>query len=281
MSVEIERRAVELAWRQWTALGVAGVAPPPAHALDLEALVAFMPFIADADPRLADEAMDWSARFGPRFLSRSRLRGLMALMPAATASLAPGLPGFVLRHATAAERSTLSHKSRTPRLDLPVLIQLRSRQVFGVGARADVIAALVSRRRIEPMRILSLEVVGYTKPALAAILDDLASVGVLRKWSSGNAAHYLLEKPGPLRALLEPVPPAPPSWARRLALIAVVLDTWRRFGDRKTYAVELAKALERTRPLTVGIEHEQPPLVGRPRRLVDDVDAWAARLLEA
>jgi hypothetical protein len=166
-------------------------------------------------------------------------------------------------------------------MDLPVLIQLRSRQVFGVGARADVITALVLRGRIEPVRISSIGLIGYSKPAVATVLDDLASVGVLGKWSSGNAAHYVLEKHGPLRALLEPIPPTPPSWARRLALIAIVLDTWRGFRQRRTYAVELAKALEGARPLTVGIEHEQPPIVGRPRTLVDDVGAWATRLLDA
>ena len=74
MSAVIERTAVELLWRQWTALGVAGVAPHPAQAVDLEALIAFTPFVAHADPRLADEARDWCARIGPRFVSISRLR---------------------------------------------------------------------------------------------------------------------------------------------------------------------------------------------------------------
>ncbi|MBI3179050.1 MAG: hypothetical protein HYZ27_05275, partial [Deltaproteobacteria bacterium] len=271
----------ELAWRQWTVLGVAGVAPPPAHAIDLEALVAFMPFVANADPRLGDEALDWYVRIGPRFVARSRLRTLVALMPGVAASVAPSFPTLELAQSKASLRTRLSQKSRAPRLDAPVLVQLRSRQIFGVGARADVIAALVSQRRIEPVRISSIGLVGYTKPAVATVLDDLASVGVLRKWSSGNAAHYLLEKPGPLRALLDPVPPAPPSWAHRLALVAVVLDTWRRFGERRTYAVELAKALERARPLTVGLVHEPPPVLARPRTLVADVSAWAMRLLEA
>ena len=281
MSADLERRATELAWRQWTALGVAGVAPPPNHALDLEALIAFMPFIAAAEPRLTSEALDWCVRFGPRFISRSRLRTILAMMPAVAGGVEVDLPRVALEPTgRRGARKDLSQKSRAPRLDQPVLLQLRSRQVFGVGARADVIAALVVRRR-EPIRISSIGLLGYTKPTVATVVDELASVGVLSKWSAGPVAHYVAEKREALRSLLAPIPAPPPSWPRRLALIAITLETWRRFGARVTYGVELAKALDRARPLTIGNEHEQPPTVGRPATMVADIDAWAALLLEA
>lgn len=279
MSEAIVQQAVEFAWRQWTALGVAGVAPIPEHAIDLEALLAFTPFVAAADPRLAAEALDWCVRIGPRFVSRSRLKQLVALMPAPQVPDHQRLDLALAAVAARRPRPDISGKSRDPRMDLAVTIGLRSRQVFGVGARADVIAALVMRPRVEPCTLTQLGVLGYTRPALAAALDDLASVGVVTK-QAGTRALFLLRKRDPLRALLAPVPRPPPAWVHRLALIATALDVWRRLGARRTYAVELAKELDRLavrlRPLG---PDESPPLVGRPPDLLAAVDNWAMPLL--
>ena len=80
MSDELLRHAVELAWRHWTTLGVRGVAPAPRYPVDLEALIAFTPFIAAGDPRLDEETRDWCTRIGPDFVSVSRLRQLVKLI---------------------------------------------------------------------------------------------------------------------------------------------------------------------------------------------------------
>jgi hypothetical protein len=69
VSEALRNHALELAWRQWTLLGVAGTAPPPDQTVDLEALIAFTPFVTQADPRLEHETIDWCARPPDRRLS--------------------------------------------------------------------------------------------------------------------------------------------------------------------------------------------------------------------
>jgi hypothetical protein len=57
---------LDLLWRQWCSLGVAGHAQPagPGRLIDLEALVLITSSIGRHDPRLFDEAFDWLASFG-------------------------------------------------------------------------------------------------------------------------------------------------------------------------------------------------------------------------
>ena len=280
MSEELQRQAVELAWRHWTALGVAGVAPLPEHAIDLEALIAFTPFVATADPRLMRECVDWCVRIAPSFVSISRLRQLVRLMPPRSDD-ALDLPKLLLEvPKDPSRRAKLSGKSRMPRLEHPSLIQLRSRYIFGVGARADVICVLATRsRKAGAARISSIRPVGYTKPAVAMVMGELAAAGVLEKLIASPGISYKLLKSSSLRALLAPLPRHAPSWPERFVLIANVLEAWRRFGLRASYAFELAKVLDKLRPLAATIE-ERPPIVGRPSTIVGQVTRWSSALLE-
>lgn len=283
MSASLQKEAVELAWRHWTALGVAGVAPLPEVAVDLEALIAFTPFIAAQEPRLERECVDWCTRIGPDTVSISRLRQVARLMPARFESAAHDLPGLAIA-ASSSPRSDagLSNKSRPPRLAHPSLIQLRSRRIFGLGARADILVALAMRGRgAEPVRISAMVSAGYTKRAVAMVIEDLTAAGLLEKLSSHGAAGYKLSRPAPLRALLGPWPKKVPRWPERLALVATVLEVWRQHGARapSTHAIELAKALDRLRPMAAAIE-QSPPLNGRPPVILANVDRWARGLLD-
>lgn len=282
MSDQLQNQAIELAWRQWTALGVSGVAPLPDHAIDLEALIAFTPFIATAEPRLEYECLDWCVRIGPSNVSISRLRQIRRLMPARRDTNALDLPGIMIEAASGQRsRMKLSNKSRPPRLEHPSLIQLRSRRIFGVSARADLIVALATRaRNAEAGRISSILPVGYTKRTVALIFDDLADAGVLEELVVTQAASYKPLKIAPLRALLAPLPKKTPSWPERFALVAAILETWRRFGTRAptSYAIELAKVLDKLRPLAARIG-EKPPIIGRPQAILDDLERWSSSVL--
>jgi hypothetical protein len=57
---------LDVLWRQWCSLGVAGHAraAEQGHLIDLEALVLITASIGRHDPRLFDEALDWLASFG-------------------------------------------------------------------------------------------------------------------------------------------------------------------------------------------------------------------------
>jgi len=282
MSDQLQKQAIELAWRHWTALGVAGVAPLPEHAIDLEALIVFTPFIAAADPRLERECLDWCVRIGPSNVSTSRLRQIVRLMPAHGDTSVVDLPSIMIEAASGRpSRAKLSNKSRSPRLDHPSLIQLRSRRIFGVSARADLIVALVTRaRNAEAGRISAMLPVGYTKRTVALIFEDLTDAGVLEELVVNQAANYKPLKVAPLRALLAPLPKQTPSWPERFALVAAVLETWRKFGTRAptSYAIELAKVLDKLRPLAARIG-QKPPIIGRPQTILAELARWSSALL--
>lgn len=283
MSDQLQKQAIELAWRHWTALGVAGVAPWPEHAIDLEALIAFTPFIAAAEPRLERECLDWCIRIGPNNVSISRLRQIVRLMPARDDATSHDLPSIMMEAASGrSARTKLSTKSQKPRLDHPSLIQLRSRRVFGVSARADLIVGLVTRARdAEAARISAILPVGYTKRTVALILDDLADAGVLEELVVSQAASYKPLKVAQLRTLLAPLPKKTPSWPERFALVAAILETWRRYGARaaSTYAIELAKVLDRLRPLAARLG-TKPPIIGRPQTILAELARWSSALLD-
>jgi hypothetical protein len=279
MSAIIESRAVDLLWKQWTALGVAGVGPSAKQAIDLEALITFTPFVAQIDPRLVDESIDWCAQFAKSFVSISRLRQMAKLIPPHPNQHRPDLPSMLINGTALSEVRGLSHKSRPPSLDLPSLLQLRSRYVFGVGARADVLAhfAMLGRRK-GGLRASEIRPSGYTKAAALTVLDELAQAGVLAKLTRATSVRYELAKEAPLRSLLAPLPGTMPPWAERFSIVAAILEAWRAYGSRATYAVELAKVLDGVRHLAAAIGQRAP--TAEPSRLVRLVDRWATILLE-
>lgn len=283
MDLAVQDKAVELAWRQWTALGVPGVAPLPEDGLDLEALIAFTPFVSTADPRLERECIDWCVRMGPHHISVSRLRRVARMFQPYSDPHAADLSSIA--RAGQADRAVLhkglelSGKSRPPRLEHPALIQLRSRHIFGVGARADAVTALVMNRG-EMMRLSSLGP-GYTKRAMALAMEDLASAGVVGKYIINRTAQYKLIKEAPVRSLLAPLPTKLPRWIERLVLVAALLSAWRRMPNHaaSSYAVELAKVLHQLRPLAAALG-ENPPTTGRPSVLLKEIAAWSQALLD-
>lgn len=159
-------------------------------------------------------------------------------------------------------------------------MQLRSRYIFGVGARADVLARLVMRERVAgAQRAATISPSGYTKQATAKVLDELAQAGVLVRLVRGRAVSYELAKDAALRSLLAPLPRRMPRWAERFVVVATILETWRRFGARATYVVELAKALDRIKPI-IAAAGEVAPVTGRPRELLARIERWAINLLD-
>ena len=71
---------LDLAWSQWTALGVAGSGRVAEVPVDLEALLLLTAELAEEDPRLRDEALDWCSRFHG-FASKPRLKQLLRRSP--------------------------------------------------------------------------------------------------------------------------------------------------------------------------------------------------------
>jgi hypothetical protein len=67
--------ALEVAWRQWTAIGVAGNRASRRYIVDPEALLLATLTVGRSDPRLFDESMDWVTANAP-LIDMARLRRL-------------------------------------------------------------------------------------------------------------------------------------------------------------------------------------------------------------
>lgn len=186
LSAEVVTALQELAWEQWSQLGVSTASPTrrEERAADPEALLLFTLEIGRTDPRLFDEVLDWLALNAP-LVSVHRLRNLCASStdrslvdaaldwvvgarrrerPSTTAHrpssgddelvpLFPSLPTprddldpAFSRHGLARARLTPSGKSQPPRLHDPISFAFRLRRLLGVGVRAEVMRALLTIR---------------------------------------------------------------------------------------------------------------------------------------
>lgn len=75
LGAQVRAAILELAWSQWTAIGVAGLGRRTAALVDPEALLVASVSVARWDARLFDEMLDWVASNGA-LLDASRLRRL-------------------------------------------------------------------------------------------------------------------------------------------------------------------------------------------------------------
>jgi DNA-binding transcriptional ArsR family regulator len=262
MRSELVNAALRVAWQQWTALGVSGTVAPPDHAIDLEALLLFTPVLRHDDPRLYDEALDWCVHHAHRLVSIARLRRLRAALPDEAREAYDHFAAIV--NATATPRLAwptdhtgakirTSGKSQAPDIRHRALLQLRLRCLFGVTARADVLLRFlrpIMVQEISPTMTLTVSTfadLGYSKPAIAEVLNDLTMAGLVERWRRGNRDYYELTHVGALEALVGGALPATaPSWTIRLRVIASLLSAEAATHEKKpvVQAVAILKQLE-------------------------------------
>ena len=81
---QLDQLLLDLTWSLWTELGVAGVKQKHQHVLILlEELIVLTAVLAEIDPRLRDESLDWCSQYH-HLVSISRLKLLMGEMSSAT-----------------------------------------------------------------------------------------------------------------------------------------------------------------------------------------------------
>jgi hypothetical protein len=292
MRSDLARSALDVAWSQWTALGIVGTAPLPDHAIDLEALILFTPMLRDEDPRLCDEALDWCVLHAKDVISVARLRHLRLAFPddaraaydefaaSVNATANPKTPWPTGRQAAA---TPMRRRSRAPDVARPALVQLRLRYLFGITARAEVLLQflrpIMVRERVahSPLLVSAFRDLGYSKPVITDVLNALVRGGLVEKWRRGNRDHYeLIHHSGsPLVGLAGVLPATGPNWVLRFRVLASLLSTEAATRDKKAIvqAVAIVKQLEAHRG-----DLEQLAVKPSPQAHTwPDLAAWARR----
>jgi hypothetical protein len=232
LRAEVVTALQELAWDQWSQLGVSGATPSHGEerAADPEALLLFTLEIGRTDPRLFDEVLDWLALNEP-LMSVHRLRNLCAnptdralvdaaldwvagvrhrkQPPAGTKQPEPPTELQALFHDIPPPRSDLdpafarhgfarvplspSDKSQPPRFRTPISFAFRLRRLLGVGVRAEVIRALLTIRRPRLSGKVVTASAAFAQRNVREGLTQLLEAGVIDVVQVADERYYTIE----------------------------------------------------------------------------------------
>ncbi len=219
---KLEQFLLDLAWSMWTELGVQGhKRMHQDYLIPLEELVIFTSILASIDPRLRDESLDWCKKYHS-FISISRLKSITIdfnhYFPIlkSVSKFSSTLNFLAHTHWPVLQESTpltikLSGKSFLRPLESPALLNLRTRSLFGTGARADLITFFLTSTETNYSISDTVEL-GYSKRNLAEILEELWLSGIVDKTTLRNQLRYRLLKKEQLIKILGPLPKYAPKW---------------------------------------------------------------------
>lgn len=227
---EFDHILAGMAWNLWRELGVPGTSRLYENCLvQPEELIILTALIEKNDPRLRDEALDWLSRYHT-FISVSRLRTflndldsevLQSFSQFASSLNAVSSAKWPMAERGASVSPILSGKSLLPSLHAPSLLQLRLRNLFGPGAKADVLTVFLTSNALH-FSASDLIEVGYAKRSLMTALDQLAASGLLEASLVKNRKNYELRKPKELQVIIGKLPKIAPPWIKILkAIIAI------------------------------------------------------------
>lgn len=224
----LREHILDTLWSHWHELGVAATAPRrhSDDAIDPEPLIAFTAVHSDLDPRLRDESIDWVLRYGS-LVSKARLKNVLAHWGVLGSATFREYAATVNAHGGAgwasagAKPLTFRSRSRSALEDLahPALLSLRIRAAFGVGARAELIRALLSRPELAMTAAdLSAET-SYGKRNVLNELESLRLAGVVASFRAVNADRYSLAKRDAIGSLVGPFPKRFTRWTQTFAVL--------------------------------------------------------------
>ncbi len=227
---EFDHQIAGIAWSLWKELGVAGIDRFHESCLvQPEELIIMTMLVAEYDPRLVGEALDWLSRYH-ECISVSRLRTLLKNMDADTlrsfSQFATALNSISSAKWPDAAKSTLfrtkvSGKSILPSLDSPALLMLRIRSLFGPGARADTLTHFLTRSGLQ-FSAADLVEIGYSKKSIMTALDHLASSGIMAVIHVRNKKNYELKRPKELQMVIGKLPKIAPPWNKIIQAISMI-----------------------------------------------------------
>lgn len=230
MREEFDRYLAGIAWNSWRELGVAGTDRFYENCLiQPEELIILTAIVSRYDPRLHDEALDWSSRYH-EYISVSRLRTFLREMGVdvvhsfsqfAAAVNSVSSAKWPIIEEVAHFKAKTSGKSSLPALEAPSLLMLRLRNLFGPGAKADILTHFLTRNGMH-FSAADLIETGYSKRSLMTALDHLAAAGVLSVTNVRNKKNYELKKPRELQVIIGKLPRVAPPWIKILQAIVAI-----------------------------------------------------------
>ena len=233
-STSLRRASVDRIAAGWIALGGQLEGDPDATVVDAEALIAATAELARDEDRILGVALDWCVAYGEA-VNSSRLRRIARSMGASAALAsfaalvgASGGPTWSVGAVAKPLAASLRGKVAVRDLLAPARLVWRLRSAFGVNARADVLALLLSCPAGTQMRVADIaRRSGFSKRTAAVAIESMRLAGVVETSRQGNSDRVALPVDSPLRAFL-PHPVDAPDWASR----------W-------TVAIELSRLAER------------------------------------
>lgn len=291
LSQKIDQHLVDLAWSLWTELGVAGTKRQHQSCLiALEELILLTAVLAEVDPRLRDEALDWCSRYY-HFVSISRLRTLLSslgeffLEPfsafAATLNSVCRANWPVLTSITPLKFKP-SGKSKSPRCELPALLCLRLRALFGVGARADLMTFFLTESRTA-LNASDTTEIGYSKRSLADLLDSFVESGLFNVIASRNQRHYSFLKRDEMSKILGLLPEVVPSWRHVLEMVLPLRRCIQQVENQSigTKVTEIRNCLDQVEDKLQKLKLIPPPMQSDFLAYWDSFESWILKVVES
>jgi hypothetical protein len=245
LTASLTKATVDIAWRQWSALGgTASVRQRATALVDPEALVLVSLALDAAEPRLTDLVADWMTR-NSDLLSVQRMRNLAKGYPEETQARLGHLARIAYEDAKDHRWKSLvrpdagalprrRNKRRTVRAQPiePAALVLRLRLAFGVGIKADLLAYLLGTDQEAAASIaVSAVATGYTVAAVRKAANDLVAARLIEAIMDAPT-HYQAPRAA-WRALLQVQDFAKwRAWSARFAFVVDFLDWASKTRDR-------------------------------------------------
>ena len=231
LSQRLDEVLIDLAWSLWTEIGVAGVSRRHQDFLILpEELIILTAMLAEKEPRLRDEALDWCTRYH-QFISVSRLKTLAKSMGkfvegplslfCATLNALTSQKWPILIPVSPLKIPP-SGKSQMRDCERPAMLIFRLRSFFGVGARADLIAFFLAEKTA--FSAADVTEIGYTKRNLSEILDSFVRAGIFEVTTVRNQRRYSFFMQEKFIKTLGELPKFMPAWRTWLELVLTLRD---------------------------------------------------------
>ena len=253
LSLQFDSHLSKRLWSLWTELGVAGLERSHQSTLILpEELIFLTTAISNYDPRLRDEALDWCGRYS-RYISATLLRSLLKkhknLIGEDFSLFSTTLNQISNTNWPTSEKVDplnikLSKKSKIRPFSNPSMLLFRLRALFGVNARADVIAYFLADQNSD-YSAAEISEIGYTKRHLTEVLQDLHAAEILEMRLTGNQMRFSWKARKKITSLLSPLPKEIPLWYTVLNVLLPIRCTIKKVEGKsiETKVVELRNTL--------------------------------------